>query len=246
MTASTSEPKPDVDIVTDWYGPQKCHWRGCTSKATFHSPSALKAHIKNVHISPLVCTHPGCPYKKPFGKQCDLKRHLATIHSTEREYQCLESECQETFSRKDKMLKHAREKHELFRCSFNHCTAMVFAAEREPHLQESHGPFECGMGSCQVGGRSYFRKDNLQRHLRTVHRVAYDPVEAMMFRLHEISKGAEKAEVLQVLAPLLPTYRDCEPCLAKKQDEQQSRLGNTVTDVSSHEALAGFAARGCS
>src|SRR5215470_16856112 len=150
-----------MDPAIDWHGPQKCHWRDCASKATFHSPSSLKTHIRNVHVSPLVCTYEGCSYKKPFGKQCDLKRHLATIHSIGREYQCLESECQETFSRKDKMLKHARERHELFRCTCNHCPATVFAAQRESHLQEFHGIYECAIGSCRLGGRSYFQEVNL-------------------------------------------------------------------------------------
>src|SRR2546421_12902555 len=100
----TPEPTPDVngDVDIEWSGPQKCFWRDCTSKATFHSPSSLKAHIRNIHVSPLVCTRPGCSYKKPFGKPCDLNRHMTTIHNTERGYQCLESDCQKVFSRKDK------------------------------------------------------------------------------------------------------------------------------------------------
>jgi hypothetical protein len=114
-------------------------------------------------MSPLVCNYPDCSYKKPFGKQCDIKRHLATIHRTEQGYQCLECDCQETFSRKDKMLKHGREKHELFRCCYSHCTATVFAGEREAHLQKVHGRYECAISSCQSGGRSYFQIVNLRR-----------------------------------------------------------------------------------
>jgi hypothetical protein len=166
----------------DWSGPRGCNWRGCLSKATFHSPSALRTHLKNVHISPLICTQSGCTYKKPFGKQCDFKRHFATIHRSAAEplIQCVETGCTEQFTRKDKMLKHAREYHELHKCSHNHCTATVCAAERESHLQLSHGSLECVIQSCRTGGRSYFKEFNLRRHLRKVHQISYSGAEAVL------------------------------------------------------------------
>jgi Zinc finger, C2H2 type len=214
---------PEAIEITEWSGPQKCRWRGCTSRATFRSPSSLEAHIKNVHVSPLVCTHPGCSYKKPFGKQCDLKRHLTTIHSTKREYQCLEGDCGETFSRKDKMLKHAREKHQLFRCSWNHCGATVFASEREFHARESHGPYECAVGSCQSGERSCFQKLNLQRHLRTVHQIAFDQSNTIMNRLSNHPESTEETKAFDSrtrYAQMVYPYQDCKVCLAEKLDEE--------------------------
>jgi len=201
--------------VINWSGPQKCHWSGCASRATFQSPSSLKTHIDNMHVSPLVCTHPGCPYKKPFGKEYNLKRHVAEMHTTERMFQCLDGDCQETFARKDKMLNHAREKHELFKCSCSHCAATVFAAERDSHLRESHGSYECVIGSCQSGGRSHFQKVNLQRHLRTAHRIHYDRTNEILHDLSSSSTAAEKTEVLYARAELRRAYRDCASCSAE-------------------------------
>jgi hypothetical protein len=193
----------------EWSGPQKCFWRDCASKATFHSPSSLKAHIRNIHVTPLVCTRPGCSYKKPFGKPCDLNRHMATIHNTERGYQCLESDCQKVFSRKDKMMEHAKEKHELFQYPCNHCSAIVFSVERESHLQLFHGRYECAIGSCEFGSRSNFTRQSLSRHMRTCHRMTADPVEGIIARL---STDTEGDGALYAKTPLRPTYRDCAAC----------------------------------
>jgi len=201
-----------MDTVIGWSGPRKCHWLGCVSRATFHSPSSLRAHIKNVHVSPLICRQQGCSYTKPFGKPCDLKRHLASVHHTVCKYECPESGCQETFSRKDKMLKHAREKHERYRCSCNHCTATVFATERESHLQNSHGQYECAMGSCQNGSRSYFSETGLKRHLRTIHRMTSDPVRHMVWRLSSQSANRTNTEPLYARSAMRPAYRDCTSC----------------------------------
>jgi len=162
----------DRDNDIKWFGPQKCYWRDCASKATFHSLSSLKAHIRNVHVTPLVCKHPGCSYKKPFGKPCDLRRHIATIHNTKCRHQCLESDCQKTFSRRDQMMKHAKEEHELFKCLCNHCSTIVFVAQRESHLREFHGSYECAIGSRGLGCRSYFTVENLKKHMRTSHRIS--------------------------------------------------------------------------
>ena len=195
-----------------WSGPQKCSWEDCASKATFRSPSSLRTHIRNIHETPLVCTHPGCSYKKPFGKPCDLKRHIATIHSTECGYQCLEIGCPQVFSRKDKMISHAKEKHGLFRCSYNHCSATVFASQKESHLQESHCRNECAIGSCRSGQRSFFTEQNLKRHMRTCHRMSYDAVfTAMPYPF--------KREILYAHAPVRPSYQDCATCLSGSCNE---------------------------
>ncbi|OCT48887.1 hypothetical protein CLCR_04957 [Cladophialophora carrionii] len=145
-------PTPDVakEVNSKWSGPQRCHWRGCDSKTTFRSRSSLDAHVRNIHLTPLVCTYPGCPYKKPIGKEYDLKRHLASIHNKVPGYPCLEPGCHEVFFRKDKMMQHAKDKHELFECAYNHCSATVFAHQRELHLRESHGQSECVIGVLQL------------------------------------------------------------------------------------------------
>lgn len=206
----------DKDIDIRWSGPRKCSWQDCSSKATFHSPSSLKAHIRNIHVSPLLCIHPGCSYKKPFGKPCDLRRHVATVHNTERGYQCLQSDCQEVFSRRDKMMKHAREKHELFKCIYNHCSATVFAAQRESHTQKSHGRYECAIASCELASRSCFTEENLDRHLRTCHRMSYDAVHSVRYRPVQTTEGDK---VLYADASLRCTYQDCANCLPKSRNE---------------------------
>lgn len=203
-------------IDVEWSGPQKCHWRGCASKATFRSPGSLKAHIRNIHVTPLVCTYPNCSYKKPFGKPCDLKRRMANIHNTERGYPCLESNCQEVFTRRDKMMRHVKEKHELFKCSYNHCSATVFATQKESHLRESHDRFECAIGSCALGYKSFFTLENLKRHMRTSHRMTNDPVSTITSHL---TKGAKEDGVLYANCPLRPTYRDCGSCLAGSNEQ---------------------------
>ena len=84
------------------------------------------------------------------------------LHNTECAYQCLESDCQETFSRKDKMMNHAKEKHKLLKCSYSHCFAFSFAAQRDSHLQGSHDHFECAIGSCELGQESNFTVKTLK------------------------------------------------------------------------------------
>jgi len=152
-----------------WSGPRKCDWPGCLSKAVFRSRSSLNAHVKNVHVSPLLCTHPGCSYKKPFGKKCDLARHVKTVHSTEQAYPCVDSKCPQVFSRKDKMMEHARQRHELFHCARNHCSEITTADQMQSHSQEAHGRYECAIGSCRSGKTSHFLTPSLQAHIVKAH-----------------------------------------------------------------------------
>ncbi|KAI9705328.1 MAG: hypothetical protein M1820_005158 [Bogoriella megaspora] len=197
--------------TTEWHGPQKCHFSNCPSKATFRSPSQLKIHVQNVHITPLLCTYPGCPYKKPFGKLCDLRRHIVTKHDTEGGYQCLDADCQEVFPRKDKMMKHAFEKHKLFKCSRNHCTAIVSAAQMELHMSTAHGRYECAIGSCEYGPDSLFTKENLTSHLRTCHQFRRD-------RRYDLPVPIIGDDGV-LRNPLGASDRHCPSCLAMKQDE---------------------------
>ncbi|KIW30377.1 uncharacterized protein PV07_06126 [Cladophialophora immunda] len=185
----------------------------------------MKAHVRNMHVAPLVCTHPGCSYKKPFGKPCDLKRHLATVHNTIGGYPCLESDCTATFSRKDKMMKHAREKHELFKCPHNHCSATVFAVERESHLRESHGRYECAIGSCiSTHGthKSCFTERSLSAHLRTCHRITFESVSTL---LNSMSTRTRGDSAFTATLPWFVSYRDCLSCLTQSRAAQKSRLG---------------------
>jgi hypothetical protein len=186
----------------------------------FHSPSLLKAHIRNTHVTPLRCTYPGCSYKKPFGRECDLRRHFTTKHNTERKYRCPESDCQETFSRKDKMMKYTREKHELFSCSCNYCAATVFGSKRESYLRKSYGLYKYTVGSCQSGRRSYFDWSNLHGHLHMAYYIVWDNVIAIIRSLHPFPLPAKKAEVLYTRVELYPKYRDCTSCFAENNNKQ--------------------------
>ncbi|KAF2489413.1 hypothetical protein BU16DRAFT_531716 [Lophium mytilinum] len=216
--ATVAELAPAI-IDVEWSGPQKCHWQGCASKATFHSPSALKAHIRNMHVTPLLCTHPGCSYKKAFGKACDLKRHAASIHGTESEYPCPERDCKELFSRKDKMMKHAKEKHQLFKCSHNHCSTTVFAAQRESHMEDCHGRYECAMGSCKSGQMSYFTEKNLKRHLRTGHRMESEQVFYALDYSRPKYSNFEEDKALYVGVGWPSPLRDCASCFSQSHNE---------------------------
>ncbi|KAF2234173.1 hypothetical protein EV356DRAFT_567303 [Viridothelium virens] len=202
----------------EWAGPQKCHMRDCTSRATFRSRSSLKTHIENIHATPLVCTHLGCSYKKPFGKLCDLKRHIATVHNDERAHPCLESDCQEVFSRRDKMMQHAREKHELFSCSLNHCLATLFATQRESHIRDSHDSYECAIGSCKQGPSSRFTRDNLRRHLQTSHRISYFAIHGVLNNVSLLVTEGDK--LWCVNNPRRARYQDCTSCPSGNRDGQ--------------------------
>jgi hypothetical protein len=133
----------------------------------------IKVHLRNKHLDPLVCTVPQCDYKKPFGKQHELRRHMETLHGGSHTYCCPIELCGETFPRNDKLLiKHMREKYDMLRCLHNHCSATVFKTQEEAHKQ-LHGEFECGLLSCERAPRSYFRREDLGRHLQKHHDMRY-------------------------------------------------------------------------
>lgn len=79
------------------------------------------------------------------------------------------------YSRKDKLLKHMREKHTLLNYGFNHCFAEVLEAETESHLQQFHGNLECAIGACENTHKSCFLAANLFRHLSTSHSLRLIP-----------------------------------------------------------------------
>lgn len=187
---------------------QKCNWHKCPTKRVFRTRSELNTHIKNIHTDPLMCMHPGCPYKKPFGKVHDLKRHMETKHNTEHGYPCPENGCLEVFPRKDKMMQHAKEKHTLHQCPYNHCFAVIFSVEIEPHLCEQHGNYECSILSCTSNRKSHFTRKSIIRHLRTQHQISYW-VPPGMLKNARFENG-----VFYVEPPSHAAYQDCASCAA--------------------------------
>jgi len=113
------------DVIQRRSGDGGCTWSGCHSKAKFKL-SALKLHLQNVHVKPLICVQPGCSFKRPFRSISDLHRHVHTKHSQTGVFRCPYKECRSstrTFKRKDKWLEHVEDaQHQLDNfCPVQHC-----------------------------------------------------------------------------------------------------------------------------
>jgi hypothetical protein len=160
-------------LLCAWIGPVKCSWPKCSSKVVFKHKYLLKAHLANIHVAPLHCTVTGCAYAEPFGKKYDLHRHISAVHGDSR-YLCTVESCESStigFARKDKLVKHMREKHDNVRCSLNHCGSVLLDGEQESHLQNFHGTYECAFGACEHGLPSHFSEEALRLHLISMHNV---------------------------------------------------------------------------
>lgn len=103
------------------------------------------------------------------------------------------------------MQKHVREKHDNFKCPFSHCSATVVKSERDSHVRDFHGVYECALGSCQHGGKSCFRKGDLRRHIKSCHNITFDPALSMMGK---VTTSDDKT----VSGSLRPAWRDCPMC----------------------------------
>lgn len=220
-------------MAEQWSPGTKCSWPSCASKAVFKSFSSLKTHTLNIHVRPLVCTAPQCSYKKPFGKMYELQRHIATAHGDGCNCKCPVEGCEASltgFSRKDKMLKHLREQHDVLKCPYNHCSATVLKTETESHLQQFHGSFECALGSCETGLKSCFRKIGLQRHLRTHHSITNDPVQTIM---SHVRKSDDKT----AHGLLRTAWQDCRLCSAQHGNEVPSWNSDAVNIQTGEKSL---------
>ena len=156
---------------------ERCPRTGCTSTAKFKSLGALRQHIKNVHDEPLICKVPNCLRKKPFARPTDLRRHVASVHpdSDDTKYPCQFDSCSVTYSRKDHLVKHQREKHGIYVCRLQHCphgTKNRFSTEEEvkEHVETDHGDFECAVKACATAPPSRFTQSSLIYHVQNHHR----------------------------------------------------------------------------
>jgi hypothetical protein len=152
--------------------PTKCSWPKCSSGRMFKDSNSLRIHLANIHVTPLRCVLPGCKYSKPFGKLFDLHRHVSTVHEKNQKYLCTFESCEESFPRKDKLVKHKRETHDHVICSLKDCGAKLLVTEKESHIQKAHGPYECALDECQKAPHSsLLSRTKLQAHLRKVHKL---------------------------------------------------------------------------
>ncbi|KAH8656134.1 hypothetical protein BGZ60DRAFT_148863 [Tricladium varicosporioides] len=170
-----------AELIRDWEPgiPSSCYWPTCTSNLVFNSRKLYQTHLENIHIKPLLCTVQGCKHKSPFRNNYDLDRHIRTIHNSEKEWNCPYLDCSiGPFSRKDKWLIHLRQHRASdFTCPLPHCsteTVRSFQSQKQvvKHIQESHGRYECALGSCVNGQRSRFSGSGLLQHLELEHSLS--------------------------------------------------------------------------
>ena len=99
---------------------------------------------------------------------------ISLLYNGGSRYLCTVESCESStigFARKDKLVKHMREKHDNVRCSLNHCGSVLLDGEQESHLQNFHGTYECAFGACEHSLPSHFSKEALRLHLISVHNV---------------------------------------------------------------------------
>jgi hypothetical protein len=169
------------EVIQRWPGDGSCTWGGCHSKAKFKL-SALKHHLQNVHVKPLICVQPGCSFKRPFRSIRDLERHVHTKHSQTGVFRCPYKECRSstrTFKRKDKWLDHVEDaQHQLDEfCPVQDCTANLPRRKwTVTHMFDEHGgtsdevrDFSCAIGGCKTGDPPFLTKAQLLGHLKFHH-----------------------------------------------------------------------------
>jgi hypothetical protein len=180
MTEPRNEQQPQVWLQgLPWLVGERCPRTGCSSIAKFKSLGALRRHIKNFHDEPLICVVPNCLHKKPFARPTDLRRHVNSVHpdSDDTKHPCQIDSCGGTYSRKDYLVKHLREKHGIYVCRLQHCphgTKNRFSTEEEAkeHVDTDHGVFECAIKACAMAPSSRFTESSLKLHVQTHHRVS--------------------------------------------------------------------------
>jgi len=147
--------------------------------------------------------------QEAFWQESDLRRHMRTIHNPGSRYPCIENGCSMFFPRKDLMMKHAREKHETFKCTINHCSVIVLSSQRDSHFQNFHGHYECTIGSCKLVPKSCFKFRSYLRHLDMCHpwgSIDYENRWCYYANIEQ-RRDTDTGEVV--------SRDDCEACLAR-------------------------------
>jgi hypothetical protein len=104
----------------------RCSWPACRMQKSgkpFSTLANLKKHLKTHIVKTLQCTHSECEYDGFFSRLSGVDRHVKAKHSKLQTYPCPVESCGQDFTRKDKLMEHARTKHGVFRCHFDHCGA---------------------------------------------------------------------------------------------------------------------------
>lgn len=199
-------------LESNFCGPARCPWKGCTSRARFPNPRALNNHLNNIHLKPLVCDVEGCGYQKPFRNKYDLERHRQTAHLRARNHECPFEKCQKLgFARKDKLWVHIRELHDSSSsasdsCPVIHCGRDV-ATHISEHMQKEHGSFECGLRNCGTR-QSRFTEVQLENHLRDAHGVYSGEASRAVAAAKKVSDKTVRRENLCIDTKV----RDCVVC----------------------------------
>jgi hypothetical protein len=226
-------------------------WSGCHSKAKFKL-SALKLHLQNVHVRPLICVQPGCSFKRPFRNISDLQRHVRTKHSQTGVFRCPYKECRastRTFKRKDKWLEHVEDaQHQLdIFCPVQHCwyearggSGLQNPKEVVKHMFSEHGgtsdkvrDFSCAIGGCEVGDPPFLTKDQLMSHLR-FHHYFGNAMEQLLIDAVETTVGhqLQLAHLVDLgLSPPATWSKSCTVCSPQSFisfREYKKRLSNDL------------------
>lgn len=208
------------ELLNQWVDGQNqhCMWPHCTSKATFKSKKALQTHLENIHIDPLLCPERDCTYRMPFRSNYDLKRHVRTVHygDNELQYHCPFPQCRDfprTFVRKDKWLNHLRSGHDGSTCPLSHCESGTADTQAKlvEHIKNSHGNFECGIGSCYQQPPSRFAKFGLMKHLEFEHGIQHGDINIAQNAAIQARDRTVKSENL----PRTASWTNCQLCLAR-------------------------------
>ncbi|XP_072391273.1 uncharacterized protein [Diabrotica undecimpunctata] len=131
----------------------------------FSIRSNLRAHIKKYHeCIRFHCSQ--CP--KEFMTKCTLDRHEKT-HAGIKEFKC--HECTSAFYTKRELIKHQRYHQGIKLHKCEQCFKTFFERHHLiTHIRSHNGerPFVCAMADC---AKSFYDKQKLRRHERTVHSV---------------------------------------------------------------------------
>jgi uncharacterized Zn-finger protein len=188
-----------------------CQWHACKRKTkAFQTLGALNKHLKD-HVKDHWCSYEGC--REAFARGSDLMRHERTKHSEERAFPCPVDGCTtDGFPRKDKLDRHIRERHTVFRCDLAHCDALAAVeSEMEDHFTRCHTGdklYECSMGGCD-GTSSKFSSDTLRRHLRRHHNLSDRTAVQFVHRAEQLKRLAPTDS----WAPSWIRFGPCNQCV---------------------------------